>query len=193
MKQLITILLVVLTCGSVAHAQVASNPPYTLDQSVIAGGGGTSTGMDTATGGTLTLDGALGQPAAGTTSRGANLALTSGFFTAAPVIIPTAATAFISGQVIRIDGRPLSGVRLSLTGGALQTPVTTVTDREGNFTFPDLELNVIYLINATRKNFSFTAATTSTQTHAISLVGDQPGVIFIGTPRGRTFGGRVRQ
>lgn len=58
-----------------ATAQVASNPPYTLEQSVIAGGGQNSAG------GTFALDGTIGQSAAGNALSGSPFAVTSGFWT----------------------------------------------------------------------------------------------------------------
>ena len=63
----------------VAGAQVASGGNFTLEQSVVAGGGGQSS-----TGGTFSLDGTIGQAAAGGALNGSPFAVTSGFWNFTP-------------------------------------------------------------------------------------------------------------
>jgi len=64
-----TILIATLACPFAAHAQ-----PFAIEKSVIAGGGGTSTG------GSFTLSGTIGQHDAGSTMTGGNFTLTGGFW-----------------------------------------------------------------------------------------------------------------
>ncbi len=152
MKRLFTILLVMSSCGFVARAQVASNPPYTLEQSVIAGGGATSTG------GTFALTGSTGQSVAGVTSRDGGSAVAGGFFTADPVP-PTAATASIAGHVATSRGTPLGGIQVTLTGGAhTATPLVIFTDADGNYSFPALATGEAYVVTLSHKRFTFAPA-----------------------------------
>ncbi len=62
-----------------AAAQVASSGNFTLEQSVIASGGGLSS-----TGGTFSLDGAIGQSIAGGALNGSPFSVTSGFWNFSP-------------------------------------------------------------------------------------------------------------
>ena len=85
----------ILAGALLGSAQAASGGGYTLDKSVIASGGGTSGDQ---TGALYTVNGTIGQPAAGAISGG-TYTLNSGFQTAAPAA-PTAAGASISGRVL---------------------------------------------------------------------------------------------
>jgi hypothetical protein len=67
-------------------AQIASGGGFTLEKSVIAGGGGQQSA-----GGNFSLDGTIGQAAAGITSTGSPFALASGFWNYSPSA-PVAAT-----------------------------------------------------------------------------------------------------
>ena len=60
--------------SAAASAQVASNPPYTLEQSVIAGGGAQSTG------GQFSIDGTIGQAIAGGVVSSGQFFTASGFW-----------------------------------------------------------------------------------------------------------------
>ncbi len=62
-----------------ATAQVATGGNYTLEQAVIAGGGGQNS-----TGGNFSLDGTIGQAAAGGALIGSPFAVTSGFWNFSP-------------------------------------------------------------------------------------------------------------
>lgn len=81
-KSLQIILTIVVIVCQTANAQVASNPPYTLEKTVIASGGQHSTG------GQFSLEGTIGQPIAGNVISGGQFAVTSGFwsFSATPPV-----------------------------------------------------------------------------------------------------------
>ena len=70
----------------ISLAQIASGGGFTLEKSVVAGGGGQQS-----TGGNFSLDGTIGQAAAGITSTGSPFAAASGFWNYSPSV-PVVAT-----------------------------------------------------------------------------------------------------
>ncbi len=147
LQVILTAMCFVLFCLT-ANAQVASNPPYTLEQSVIAGGGGTITD----TGNTFSITGAIGQSITDVSST-TPFTVKSGFFTAAP-FAPTAATVSISGRVTTISGRGIMNVRLTLTDSSGQ--VRTATTRSfGYYRFDDVQAGGTYILSATGKHYTF--------------------------------------
>src|SRR6478735_8958847 len=95
--------------GITAFGQVATGGTFSLDQSVIAGGGGSSTG------GTFSLTGTVGQDAAGTTSTGGSFALTDGFWQAA-ALAPTAAEVTVGGRVLSSFNSAIPRAVVTFTG-----------------------------------------------------------------------------
>jgi predicted flavoprotein YhiN len=158
-------------CGA-ARAQVASNPPYTLEQSVISSGGGTTSG---GAGDVYKIEGAIGQPVAGTTSTNAPFTVRGGFFTPAP-FAPTAATASVSGRILTADGRGIRNVSITMTGanGAARM---TFSGSFGYFTFEDVSVGEVYVLSVRAKQFSF-----SQSSLAISVQEDLSGISFIADP-----------
>jgi hypothetical protein len=159
-------------CG-VVRAQVASNPPYTLEQSVISSGGGTTSG---GAGDIYKIEGAIGQPVAGTNSTGgAMFSVRGGFFTPAP-FAPTAATASVSGRILTADGRGIRNVLVTMTGanGAARM---TFSGSFGYFTFEDVPVGEVYVLSVRAKQFSF-----SQSSLAISVQEDLSGISFIADP-----------
>ncbi|MBL8124852.1 MAG: VCBS repeat-containing protein, partial [Blastocatellia bacterium] len=65
-----------------------SGGSFTITKSVIAGGGGSGSG------GSFTLNGTIGQAAAGTTSTGGSFSLESGFWAGGNANVPQAPTQF---------------------------------------------------------------------------------------------------
>lgn len=122
---LIILLGVLFACAATATAQVASNPPYVLEQSVIASGGGQNSA-----GGNFSIDGTIGQAAAGDAVSGSPFAVSSGFWN----YLTSVANAL--GLEADIASRPLGDsafgaadliqLRLFLNGGA--TPDTTANN-----------------------------------------------------------------
>ena len=144
--------LVILT--GAARAQVASNPPYALEQTVIGGGGGTS--ADT-TGNVFSVTGVVGQPVAGGNLIGSSFGLRSGFFTFAAAA-PTAATASISGRVTTADGRGIRNARVMLIGMNDETRYAT-TGVRGFYRFAEAATGETYILQVAAKRFRFAAGT----------------------------------
>lgn len=137
-----------LTLNGAARAQVASGAPYTLEQSVIASGGGASSG-----GAQFTVTGAIGQSVADA-SGGAAFDLRSGFFTAAPPLAPTAALVFVGGRARTESGRGIRGVVVTMTGGDGATR-TAFSGAGGYFHFADVPAGDTYVLRARAKRFDF--------------------------------------
>lgn len=133
---------------SAAHAQVATGGTYTLDQAVIANGGGTSTGTG------YRVEGTAGQSAAGGNLTGLPYNVKSGFWAPSP-FIPTAANVSISGRVLREDGMGIGNVRVTLIGGTLTAPRIALTSSFGYFTFEDVETGQTYVVSVSSKRYGF--------------------------------------
>ena len=160
-----TLLVIGLLCASIV-AQ-SSGGDVTIKQSVIAGGGGTSS-----TGGTLTLNGTAGQAAAGTRQQGPTYKHTAGFW-GQGAAAPTAATSSINGQMTAANGSPVSGTVISLNGAQSRK---TITDSNGIYRFDNLESGGFCTITPARANYSF-----SPFNRSFSLVGNQTDAVFTGT------------
>jgi hypothetical protein len=156
-----------------ADAQVASNPPYTLEQSVISSGGGMTSG---GAGDVYKIEGAIGQPVAGTTSTNAPFTVRGGFFTTAP-FAPTAALAKISGRVLTADGRGIRNVSITMTSpdGSLRMAFSSSF---GHFTFENVPVGEVYVLAVRAKQFQFTQ-----NTQAVSLSEDLTDINFIADPQ----------
>src|SRR5437016_6075154 len=96
---------------STAHAQVATGGIYTLDQGVVASGGGSITGTG------HRIDGTVGQAAAGGNLTGVPYAIDSGFWT----FLTLAATSVTSSQNPSVFGQ---SVTFTATVGSTLPEVT---------------------------------------------------------------------
>jgi Carboxypeptidase regulatory-like domain len=134
---------------AVANAQIASNPPFTLEQSVIAAGGGTSANS----GNVYKVEGTIGQPVAGTNSTKTPFAVRGGFFTPAPFGV-TAAPAKISGRISTADGYGIPKVSVTMTNssGSLRT---TLSSSFGYYSFDDVPVGDVYILSVSVKQFQF--------------------------------------
>lgn len=152
MKTKLRIALTIAFCAcsaSAAQAQTASNPPYTLEQSVIANGGGTSSDASNQ----FSITGSIGQAIVDTSSA-APFTIKSGFFTAPPASAPTAATVTIGGRAINSTGRGIRNVIIRLTSadGAIRFATTTAF---GYYRFTNVNAGETYIITAKGKRFEF--------------------------------------
>ena len=150
MNKLLLLLFVLLLAPGPLAAQVASGGNYTLDQTVVANGGGTSTNA----GNNYKVEATSGQPAAGTFSSNGNFAVRGGFW-APNSLAPTTAGVSISGRVAGLGGEGLRSVYVTLSGGTLLVPRNTRTNTFGNFTFEDVEAGQIYTISVRNKKYGF--------------------------------------
>lgn len=170
---MLTAAIAVASFAAVAQAQVASNPPYTLEQTVVASGGGTSAG---GAGNIYTIEGTIGQPLAGTNSTSAAFSMRGGFFTPAP-FAPTAGLAKISGRILTADGRGIRNVSVTMTNaaGALRMAFSS---NFGYFSFENVPVGEVYILTVSAKQFQF-----SQSTQAISLSEDTSDINFIANPQ----------
>lgn len=175
MKTKLQIVLTIALCAcfaSAAKAQVASNPPYVLEQSVIAGGGGTSSD---ATGNQFSVTGSIGQSITDS-SNASPYAVKSGFFTAPPVFAPTAALVTIGGRATTSTGRGIRSVLIRLTSadGTIRLATTTAF---GYYRFTEVNAGETYIITAKGKRFEF-----SPPARVLNVNEDVDDVNFIANP-----------
>ncbi len=171
-NKILAILAITLLSVFAAKAQIAQGGNYSLDQSVIAGGGGTSADS---TGNLYSLTGAIGQAVADTTgASNSPYKIQSGFFTPA-TLSPTAATVNIGGRVTTTGGRGIRNIQITLTdaSGSVRTAMTTAF---GYYRFTDVAAGGVYIITAQGKRFTFTQPTqvlnVSDDTNDINFIGD---------------------
>ena len=145
-RLLSTLFVITLVCGIIAKGQVATGGTYTLEQAVIASGGGPSSG------GTFGVTGTSGQPAAGTTSTGGIFSTTGGFWP--QDFAPSAAGVTLAGRVTTANGNGIRNAVLTLT----DTTGITRTARTGSFgyySFDDVIAGETYVISIASKRFVF--------------------------------------
>lgn len=159
--------------GGAARAQVASNPPYAIEQSAVAGGGG---GTSAGAGNTFSITGAIGQ-AITDTSSGTPFAIRSGFFTAAAPLAPTAATVTVGGRVTTATGRGIRNVRVSMTDASGATR-TAVSGASGRFRFNNVAVGETYVFSAKGKRYDFTEPT-----QILSVTDEGATINFAAVPR----------
>ncbi len=130
-----------------APAQISSGGSFSLEKSVISGGGGQSAGVGFAVAGTV------GQNAAGTLTQNSNFFQIGGFWSP-DQFGPTAALVSISGKVTTLNGSGIRNVIVTLTdteGGVR----TTVTGSFGIYRFTDVEVGHTYILTAHAKKYLF--------------------------------------
>src|SRR6476620_5984406 len=127
-------------------AQVATGANYTLEQSVIANGGGKSDG------GTFSVEGTVGQTSAGMQSTSSSFGVHGGFWQS--LLEPTAAMVSISGQVVSANGSPIARARVTLIDGS-GIIRTAVANNFGNFQINDVQVGRTYFISASAKELRF--------------------------------------
>lgn len=135
---------------TVAGAQIAANPPFTLEQSVVASGGGVSNDDSN---NIYKIEGTIGQFAAGTIGANSPFTLRNGFFTPG-VFAPSAATVSIEGRVRTENGAGIRNVVITLTesNGTIRTTASSIF---GNFRFTDITVGQVVVLNISAKKFSF--------------------------------------
>ena len=140
-----TLLLLLVITVSAAVAQTGG--PYSITQSLIAGGG-----VGPSLGATYSLTGTLGQSIAGGNSTGAPYSVRSGFWTG--TLAPTAATVGISGRVLDAAGDPLRNALITLTDGS-GAVIVTRSNAFGYFSFDEVVSGQTYLVNLTARGRQF--------------------------------------
>lgn len=136
----------------IAKAQIASGGSYSLTQSVIASGGGTSADSSNF----FSITGTIGQSITGT-SNTSPFKVGSGFFTGFP-LAPTAAGVTIGGRVFDYNGRGIfsAQVTISDTTGIKRF---AITNPFGFYRFPDMPAGQTYILSVNSKVFKFSQST----------------------------------
>lgn len=134
-----------------ALAQVSSGGGYTLNQAVVANGGGTSSNAPT---NSYSVEGTAGQPAAGIFAVSGSYKVRSGFWSP-DLLAPTAAGATLAGRVLDSSGRGLPNATLTLSGGNLLVPRMARTGSFGYFRFEDVEVGQVYILSVSSKRYGF--------------------------------------
>jgi Carboxypeptidase regulatory-like domain len=139
----------------VANAQIASNGNYTLTQSAIANGGASGTGASI--GGNYSVEGTIGQSAAGTNQQAAIYNFKPGFWTAQP-LAPTAASVSVVGRILTASGRGIRNVRVTLTAPSGETR-TVLSSTFGYFRFNEVLAGETYIFSISAKRYTFVQPT----------------------------------
>ena len=148
------ILLILLGAGSAA-AQVASGGSYTLTQTATANGG--VSGNDASVGGNYSVEGTIGQSAAGTRQQSGNYNFQPGFWTV-QAFAPSSAGVSVSGRVLTAGGKGIRNVRVAMTNGSGETR-SVITGSFGYFLFEDVASGGSYFFTVSAKRFTFSQAT----------------------------------
>jgi hypothetical protein len=130
-----------------APAQISSGGSFSLEKSVMPGGGGSSTA------GGFTVTGTAGQNTAGNAAQNGNFSLTGGFWSP-DQLAPTSASVSVSGKVTTLNGRGIRNVIVTLTDneGNVQT---TFTGSFGSYRFTDVEVGQTYILQVQAKKYLF--------------------------------------
>lgn len=157
---------------SAANAQLATGSGYTLEQSVIGAGGGTSSG---GAGNIYKIESVIGESVAGTTSTNSPYTVKGGFFTA-QALAPTAADVIVSGRVMTSSGKGIRNIVVTMidASGAIRT---TLSGASGRFIFEAVTAGETYVFSASGRRFTFNQPA---QIHSITEATDS--IVFVGEP-----------
>lgn len=128
----------------------SSGGTFSITQSAIASGGGTSSNAN------FQITGATGQPLTQISSL-SPFSIKSGFFTAPP-FAPTAAEVTIGGRVLTFNGRGITRVFVAITdGNGIRR--TAMSNSFGYFRFSNVEVGNTYIISVASKQYQFAQPT----------------------------------
>ena len=144
---------------------------FQITQSVIAGGGLTSTG------GVFSLSGTTGQSTTSTSNATSNFELRAGFWTPES-FAPTAAGVSIGGQVRTVTGTGIRNARITLTHLATGETTSALSSSFGYYRFDDVPVGHLYLISIDSKRFVF-----EPNSRVISLLDEITNEDFVGDLR----------
>lgn len=169
-NKFMVVCLILTLLTTIASAQTGGD--FAITQSVIAAGGGQQS-----TGGSFSLDGTIGQAAAGNAISGAPFAVTSGFWNF-NALAPTAANASISGRILAADGRGIRNVIVSLTN-ALGGEIRFANSGSfGYYRFEDIPVSETYILTVRSKRFVFVP-----DTRVITLLDELTELNFTALPK----------
>lgn len=171
-KILMSTILSLSMMASGAAAQVSSGGVYTLNQTAIAGGGGTS---GDSPGSNYRVEGTAGQSTAGTVAGAGPYAVRNGFWIPNS-LSPTVASVTVTGRVLTADGRGIRGAMLALTdqnGNVRQSTSSTF----GYYRFIDVSAGETYVLSIRAKRFQFGQPVV-----VLSVVDELTGMDFVAAP-----------
>lgn len=153
----------------VAATSAQSGGPFVITESVVTGGGVSSSNGNTSVGSTS------GQPAAGGSMRSGPFVVTSGFWNFSP-LAPTAATTSVGGRILTSDGLGIRNAVVTLTSqnGA---PRIVLSGSFGYYNFDDVAVGQSYVVAVSAKRYSF-----SQPALVVSVVDQLVNVNFIAEP-----------
>ncbi len=173
-RDLFEIFLLTIAFVSLADAQISTGGNYSLAQTAIANGG--ASGATASVNGTYTIEGSIGQSTAGTTEQASSYKFQPGFWHAATVFGPTAATVNLAGRVTTAGGRGILNVRLTITNQN-GTSRSILTSSFGYFRFEDIEVGQTYVIQINSKRYQF-----GNDTQIISVNDEITDLLFTALP-----------
>lgn len=156
-----TILAVIIFLPPIA-AQTGGN--YTITQSVVAGGGQSSTGEN------YTVEGTIGQNLAGAISVGGanNQYSVRGGFWAAESLVPTAASSSISGRVTGSQNNGIARITITVLDTFTGITRSTASNSFGFYKIDELAATHLYVVTARSRRFTF-----APESHYINLFEEQ--------------------
>ena len=128
-------------------AQISSGGGFSIEKSVVANGGGTSSSVE------FSVIGTTGQNAAGAKPFLGTFSHQSGFWVN-ELYVPTAAAVLLSGKVKTANGRGIRNAVITLTDQN-GTRRTILTGTFGIFRFTDVEVGQTYILTVFSKRFAF--------------------------------------
>jgi len=148
-------LLVACFCAAIfagsANAQIAVGGNYTLTQTSIAGGGASGSGASAS--GNYSVEGTIGQNAAGTKQQNSPNTFQPGFWTT-QTFAPTAAGVTVGGRVLTANGVGIGKTRVTLTSGSGEIR-TAISSAFGYFRFDDITTGETYIFTVYAKRYAF--------------------------------------
>ena len=167
-----------------AAAQIASGGNYTLTQTAIAGGNASGNGASN--GVNYSLEGTIGQAAAGTNQQNASYKFQPGFWTA-QTFAPTAAEVTAGGRVLTTDGRGIRNVLITMTGANGESR-TAISSAFGYFRFDNVAAGGTYIFSVRAKRYAF-----SQPTLVRSIVEDADDLIFTANNQNTTLASQTTE
>jgi hypothetical protein len=130
---------------------VSSGGAFTLEKTVVAGGGNQMTQQQ------LNLSGTTGQPIAGYRSTGGNFSVYSGFWTPED-FVPTAASVTVGGRVKTAEGKGIRNVIVTITFPSGEQR-TVLSGTFGYYRFAEIPAGESYVFSAAAKRYTFSQPT----------------------------------
>ncbi|HLM61869.1 MAG TPA: carboxypeptidase-like regulatory domain-containing protein [Pyrinomonadaceae bacterium] len=134
-----------------SQISISSGGTFTLEKTVVAGGGNQVTTAP------LNKSGTIGQSIAGYKSTGRNFTLYSGFWTP-DALAPTAAGVVVGGRIKTLGGKGIRNVIITITFPTGEQR-TTVSGAFGYYRFAEIPAGETYIFSVSARRYTFSSAT----------------------------------